>query len=414
MQVKRGASMGRQHFGKRCSTYGQIGRKRAQQRPLLHLTLLTALTLSLGVQPVLAQDSKLDRLETTAQTSYDQQDYKKSAYYWAKLLTELTKDNGGADTAMDPATKAKLEKTYRSLAQCAINQADYRTASGHLESARLLTVQLGTPDTELDKAYSDLSASYQEIDPASLGEQAATALKEVGAQKITVAKTTKGQHIEVLLVEKFIKQIGTGTLSQVSLDKVIAFDFSEMPDGMVRIDNISGLKAKVKVWVDVIASKLRRDSNDQPVAEVTGAKLGMTQSVSTKLPDDVYQPVMGIITRVKTAFAPGAQSGGTFNNVATAGSNSNVNGNNTASNTGTAVGGSPTGGALTGSSAPGVMVPVVNKGQSIDLDAGATNESGAAINTPGAAAPTNVQINQVNQADPPEPEPSFINSNGRR
>lgn len=413
--------MGRQHFGKRCATYGQIGRKRAQQRPLLHLTLLTALTLSLGVQPVLAQDSKLDRLETIAQTSYDQQDYKKSAYYWAKLLTELTKDNGGADTAMDPATKAKLQKVYRSLAQCAINQADYRTASGHLESARQLTVQLGTPDTELDKAYSDLSASYQEIDPASLGEQAATALKEVGAQKITVAKTTKGQHIEVLLVEKFIKQIGTGTLSQVSLDKVIAFDFSEMPDGMVRIDNISGLKAKVKVWVDVIASKLRRDSNDQPVAEVTGAKLGMTQSVSTKLPDDVYQPVMGIITRVKTAFAPGAQIGGTFNNVATAGSNGNVNGNNTASNTvsntasntGTAVGGNPTGGASTGGSTPGVMVPVVNKGQSIDLDAGATNEPGGAINVPGAA-PTNVQVNQVNQADPPEPEPSFINQNGRR
>lgn len=99
--------MGRQHFGKRCTTYGQIGRKRAQPRPFLHLTLLTALTLSLGAQPVLAQDSRIDwRL----QTSYDQQDYKGSAYYWAKLLTELTKDNGGADTAMDPATKAKLEK----------------------------------------------------------------------------------------------------------------------------------------------------------------------------------------------------------------------------------------------------------------------------------------------------------------
>jgi len=54
-----------------------------------------------------------------------------------------------------------------------------------------------------------------------------------------------------------------------------------------------------------------------------------------------------------------------------------------------------------------VMVPVVNRGQSIDLDAGA-------VNVPGAAAPTNVQVNQVNQADPPEPEPSFINPNGRR
>lgn len=399
--------MGRQHFGKRCSTYGQIGPKRAQPRPYLHLALLTAITLSLGVQPVLAQDSKLDRLETTAQTSYDQQDYKKSAYYWNKLLTELTKDNSGADTAMDPATKAKLEKVYRSLAQCAINQADYRTASGHLENARLLTVQLGTPDTELDKAYSDLNAAYQEIDPASLGEQAAAALKEVGAHKITVAKTTKGQHIEVLLAEKFIKQIGTGTLSQVSLDKVIAFDFSEMPDGMLRIDNICGLKAKVKVWVDVIASKLRRDANDQPVAEVTGAKLGMTQSVSTKLPDDVYQPVMGIITRVKTAFNPGGQTGGTFDNVATTGGNGSINGTNTASSSGTSTGGSSTSSPSTGSSAPGVMVPVVNRGQSIDLDAGA-------VNVPGAAAPTNVQVNQVNQADPPEPEPSFINPNGRR
>lgn len=275
------------------------------------LTLSLSLTLCLSAAPAWADDanSKLDRYETQAQTSYDQGDYKRAATNWNKLLSELSKDVDSLPAEEQKARKLRTEKTLRAIGQTALAQKDFTTAQDMLSQARQATVDLATPDTDLDKALSDLAANYREIDPSTLGTEASAALKEVNASKITVAKTDKGRHIEVVLADKVTKPINSNGISDVGFAKVIAFDFAEGDDGIVKIENIQGLKAKVKVWVDIIASQLKKDEANQPVAEVTGQKLGISQSVSTKLPDEIYQPVMGLIARVRTVFDTTIDSG---------------------------------------------------------------------------------------------------------
>lgn len=98
---------------------------------------------------------------------------------------------------------------------------------------------------------------------------------------------------------------------------MISFDLSQGNDGEIKINNISGLRVHAAVWVNVIASKLKRNEQQEPIAEVTGQKMGISQSVSSKLPDEIYQPVMALVGKVTGLFnevptgsdiASGAQS----------------------------------------------------------------------------------------------------------
>lgn len=303
-------------------------------------------------QGALAQETKLDRMDATAQAAFDQGDYKRASTSFNKLLTELNKDIDSLDKDAQTARKQQAMKTMRRLGQCALAQKDFVSATDFLNKAREASVELAQADSDLDKAFAELSANYREIDPSTLGTEASAALKEVGASKIGVAKTDGGEHIEVTLSEKVVKPINAPGVSHVGFDKTIAFDFNETPDGTVQISNISGLKAKVKVWVDIIASKLSLDAEQKPVAQVTGAKMGISQSVSTKLPDEIYQPIISLIGKVKNVFSDNAGPGSTYENVAS--------------------GNSQNGGTAASTNAPGTnnasIVPVVNSGNQPAVD----------------------------------------------
>ena len=321
------------------------------KKPQLFLTILA---LSLTVNAARAENTKLDRLDETAQTSFDQGDFKRAVTNWNKLLTELGKDSESLEKEEQLARKQRVQKVLRALGQCALEQKDYVLATDLLNQSRTASVELAQPDPSLDQAFTKLSENYREIDPTSLGQEAANALKEVGASKIGVAKTDGGEHIQVVLADKVVKPISANGVSHVGFDKVVSFDFSETPDGTVKIDNISGLKAKVKVWVDIIASKLTLDQDQKPMAQVTGAKMGMSQSVSTQLPDEIYQPLIALISRVKNVFTPGgmAPAGSPIDNVATGQTPPVENGSNQVTPAST-------------------IVPVVNSGQpqNNDMDA---------------------------------------------
>lgn len=299
-------------------------------RNCINLSLALSLGLCLTFQQgALAQESKLDRMDATAQSAFEQGDYKRASTSFNKLLTELNKDIDSLDKDAQTARKQQAMKTMRRLGQCALAQKDFVSATDLLNKAREASVELAQADSDLDKAFAELSANYREIDPSTLGTEASAALKEVGASKIGVAKTDGGEHIEVTLSEKVVKPINAPGVSHVGFDKTIAFDFNETPDGTVQISNISGLKAKVKVWVDIIASKLSLDAEQKPVAQVTGAKMGISQSVSTKLPDEIYQPIIALIGKVKNVFSDNAGPGSTYENVATGGAQSGGNATST-------------------------------------------------------------------------------------
>jgi hypothetical protein len=105
-----------------------------------------------------------------------------------------------------------------------------------------------------------------------------------------------------VLNEKVVKPIDQKGVSEVGFDKTISFDLSEKNEGEIRIDRITGLKVHAQFWVNVIASKLRKNEAQEPVAEVTGEKMGISQSVSSKLPDQIYQPILALVNKVRNVF----------------------------------------------------------------------------------------------------------------
>jgi tetratricopeptide (TPR) repeat protein len=253
--------------------------------------------------PASALDAKLERYEKQASDAFANGDYKKAQTQWLKLNTELGKtiDKNSTDIDIVPA-KQDREKTLRQIAKCYLAQQDFKNAKDWLEQARQLCVDINQADPDLESALTQLGASFRQVDPNSLGEEAANALKDVGAENITVSKIPTGQHIEISLSDRCVKPINQKGVSHVGFEKLIAFDLSETADGIVNIDKISGLKVKAQVWVNIVASQLKKDADNKPIANVTGEKLGISQSVSSALPDEIYQPLLALIDRVRNVF----------------------------------------------------------------------------------------------------------------
>lgn len=320
----------------------------------LSVSALASVILSPGA---MALDPKLEKYDSNAQQAYDGGDYKRAQSQWSKLQTEIGKALAG-----NPENKSELnnclEKALRRLGECCLSLKDYNQAADFLNQAKSLAGS-DIQDADLDKDLTNLAQVYRLVDLQTLGTEATSALKEVGAEKIVVTKSDAGQHINISLTDKVVKPIDQKGVSEVGFDKTISFDVSQSPDGEIRIDNISGLKVHAAVWVNVIASKLKLNEQREPIAEVTGQKMGISQSVTSKLPDEIYQPVMALVNRVNGIFNEAPTADIASQPIGTAGAT-----------TGSAVGGTTDGsGAMAGSgpastmpSGVGVIVPVVNNG----------------------------------------------------
>lgn len=165
-----------------------------------------------------------------------------------------------------------------------------------------------------------------------------------------------------MLNEKVVKPIDQKGVSEVGFDKTISFDLSEKNEGEIRIDRITGLKVHAQFWVNVIASKLHKNEAQEPVAEVTGEKMGISQSVSSKLPDQIYQPILALISKVRNVFGESAtqdiatgSTAGTGSSGTQAASSSSMfsNGINNGAQTGSVIPASNTGNG-------GTIMPLVN------------------------------------------------------
>lgn len=343
-------------------------------KSLLPLTALIALSCS--VSDAMALSPKLERYDTSAQRSFEQSDYKRAQSQWDKLRLELEKSSEGLAGAEKQEQQACIEKTLRRMGECSLQMKNFGQASDYFAQAKA-AIPAGATDPDLDKDYSQLSSQYRLVEPSSFGSDVAKAFKDVGAEKISIAKTDEGHHIEIVLTEKVIKPIDQKGVSEVGFDKTISFDLSEKTEGEIRIDRITGLKVHAQFWVNVIASKLHKNEAQEPVAEVTGEKMGISQSVSSKLPDQIYQPIIALISKVRNVFSDPTQDIASGSSVtgaagsAVADSGTAGNGTQSASNSGSGVNSlfsnGINGGAQTGSVIPasnsgnsGAIVPLVN------------------------------------------------------
>ncbi|MBP6747882.1 hypothetical protein KA344_21820, partial [bacterium] len=272
-------------------------------KSLLPITALLALSFS--VSDALALSPKLERYDTSAQRSFEQSDYKRAQSQWDKLRLELEKSSEGLAGAEKQEQQATIEKTLRRMGECSLQMKNFSSASDFFDQAKA-ALPAGSADPDLDKDVSQLSSLYRLVEPSSFGTEVAKAFKDVGAEKISIAKTDDGHHIEIVLNEKVVKPIDQKGVSEVGFDKTISFDLSEKTEGEIRIDRITGLKVHAQFWVNVIASKLRKNEAQEPVAEVTGEKMGISQSVSSKLPDQIYQPILALVNKVRNVFGESA------------------------------------------------------------------------------------------------------------
>jgi hypothetical protein len=328
-------------------------------KSLLPITALLAISFS--VSDALALSPKLERIDTSAQRSFELTDYNRAQSQWDKLRLELQKSSDGLSDAEKQEQQTTIEKTLRRMGECSLQMKNFGSAADFFDQAKA-ALPAGSADPDLDKDVTQLSSIYRLVEPSSFGTEVAKAFKDVGAEKITIAKTDDGHHIEILLNEKVVKPIDQKGVSEVGFDKTISFDLSEKNEGEIRIDRITGLKVHAQFWVNVIASKLHKNEAQEPVAEVTGEKMGISQSVSSKLPDQIYQPIFALISKVRNVFGESAtqdiatgSSSGTGSSGTQAGSSSGMfsNGINNGAQTGSVIPASNTGNS-------GTITPLVN------------------------------------------------------
>ncbi|MDP3510802.1 MAG: hypothetical protein Q8T09_22740 [Candidatus Melainabacteria bacterium] len=319
------------------------------------LPITAFLAISFSVSDALALSPKLERYDTSAQRSFEQSDYKRAQSQWDKLRLELEKSREGLAEAELQEQQAAIEKTLRRMGECSLQMKNFSSASDFFDQAKA-ALPAGSTDPDLDKDITQLSSLYRMVEPSSFGSEVAKAFKDVGAEKISIAKTDDGHHIEIVLSEKVVKPIDQKGVSEVGFDKTISFDLSEKNEGEIRIDRITGLKVHAQFWVNVIASKLRKNEAQEPVAEVTGEKMGISQSVSSKLPDQIYQPILALVNKVRNVFGESATQ-----DIATGSATQSAGGSG--SSTGISSGSMFSNGINSGA-LPGSVIPASNTGNS--------------------------------------------------
>lgn len=264
-----------------------------------------------------ALSAKIEKCDAAAQKAFADGDYRRAQMQFERLRAELDKSEDKVSEKNQAEYKACQVKTLKGLGECAMAMKNFAQACDYLTEAKAALNDSTTSsaagastDKSLEGAINDalalLSNNYREIDLSSFGAEVSEAFREVNAERVAVAKTENGHHVEITLADKVIKPISQKHISEIAFDKVIAFDVSEPAEGEVRIEHITGLHVHAQLWINVIASRVRKEQNEQAVAEVTGEKMGFSQSVRSRLPDQIYQPIIAIVGKVRDAFGVSA------------------------------------------------------------------------------------------------------------
>jgi len=284
----------------------------------MKFTKFVPLSLSLlitvgGSSAAFCSDSQFTRMDSSAAEAFAQGDYKRADGQWYRLLDRLNLEAKRGDESK--SLSEQIEATLRHLGECALAQKNYDKADDYLGQAKSALDSLQEKDEALDKDYKDLSVNYRLIDLGKLGDLgifapiATAAIGDFHPSKVSVARTDAGHHVTVVLADDIVKEIGQKGITAVGVNKIISFDLIQGGPGEVTLANIVGIKVHAAVWVNIVNSCLKLDDAQRPVALVTAQKMGISQSVSTPVPDMIYLPVLGLVSQVKNLFTP---DGGTM------------------------------------------------------------------------------------------------------
>lgn len=236
-----------------------------------------------------AECPKWERLSQSGQKSIEAGDYSKAELTWLKAVTEA-EFCGERDPAL-PLSLKRLGECYQKNGKF-IDAADaFKKSEEHYKIN-------GTDDSELATDQASLAKVYRPIELSEMNPKVADAFKESGVQLIGLSKIDDGNRIQMNLADKFVKTLDNKDVDQVSLDKLVSFDVVEQPDGTIAINNIKGLKVHAKMWVTIIQSKVQPNNPDGASADVTATKMGITKTVSCKLPLDSIAPMNTLIARL--------------------------------------------------------------------------------------------------------------------
>jgi len=258
-----------------------------------------------GASAAIAADP-YSRLDQSAADALAAGDYKKADSQWHKLLDRLNlviSRNGETKVLSE-----QVEATLRHLGENALAQKNYDSADDYFKQARVAANTLQEQDAELDRDVKDLAVNYRQIDLTNLGNLGiigpivTAALNDFHPNKVSVARTDSGHHVSVLLADDVVKEIGAKGVTQVGVSKNLSFDLIQGEGGAITLANITGIRVHAGFWVNIINSSLKLDESQRPVALVTAQKMGISQSVSTNVPDMIYLPMVAIVSQVKGLF----------------------------------------------------------------------------------------------------------------
>ncbi|MBK9141109.1 MAG: tetratricopeptide repeat protein [Candidatus Melainabacteria bacterium] len=202
----------------------------------------------------------------------------------------------------------------RRLGESYTGRQMYPEAAESFEQEAEILKKLGLTDPALARARTALAEHYSELDMSGFGQGVLERLKEAGVNRITVLKNIQAPRIQIEFAQKLIRDIKSKAVNKVGFDKIVAFDFKSLGDNRFALANIQGLQVKAKFWVNLIDSLMELDQNQSPTAHVTGEKMGKQKTVDVKVPQDIYDRSLEILTQLKTSIdslmhpAPGSPS----------------------------------------------------------------------------------------------------------
>lgn len=190
----------------------------------------------------------------------------------------------------------------RRLGESYTGRQMYPEAAESFEQEAEILSRLGLTDPALAGARTKLAEHYSELDMSGFGKSVLDRLKEAGVNRITVLKNIQAPRIQIEFAQKLIRDIQSKAVNKVGFDKIVAFDFKSLGDNRFALANIQGLQVKAKFWVNLIDSLMELDQNQRPTAHVTGEKMGKQKTVDVKVPQDIYDRSLEILTQLKTSI----------------------------------------------------------------------------------------------------------------
>ncbi len=254
------------------------------------IATLSIMLLASAFTTVNAECPKWEKLSQSGQKCIDAGDFSKAEQTWLKAVTEAA--NCGE---RDPSMPLSLKR----LGECYQKNGKYVEAADSFKKAGEQCKINGSTDSELAADLASLAKVYRTVEFSEINKTVADAFKESGVNLIAICKLDQGNRIQMNLNDKFVKTIDNKDVDQLSLEKLVSFDVLEDPDGSLQIKNIKGLKVHAKMWVTIVQSHVQPKNPDGASAEVTATKMGISKTVSCKLPADTIDPMNVLIAKLR-------------------------------------------------------------------------------------------------------------------